>query len=173
MHQNNNGLYISFNGNTIHRYIHNESTLEQIEDITIEDELISTLKINTSTYITTVEYIENLTELPDEKRYGEIYEDQIEKVVNRALETTEEIMVNDIIMGQLLKTSVLNVFSKSNNGTDMHWLNIMNGVIYSLKETYYILKTILLLYEQCMQCFHSKLKFFSDLQSCMRCNMNF
>ena len=44
MLQNNNGFYISLDGNTIHRYILNESTLEKIEDTTIEDELISTLK---------------------------------------------------------------------------------------------------------------------------------
>lgn len=137
MQQNNNGLYISFDGNTIHRYILNESTLEQIEDTTIEDELISTLEIDTSTYETMVEYIEDLTELPDGECYGEIYEDQIEKVVNKALETAEEIKVTDIIMGQLLKASVLNVFSESDDGTAMYWLNIMNNVIYALREPLY------------------------------------
>ena len=91
MLQNNNGLYISLDGNTVHRYLFDESTLEQIEDITIEDELISTLEINTSTYEIMVEYIENLTELPDGEYYGEIHEDQVEKVVNKALETAEEI----------------------------------------------------------------------------------
>lgn len=91
MQKNNNRLYISLDGNTVHRYILNESTLEQIEDTTIEDELISTLEINTSTYVTMVEYIEDLTELPDGERYGEIYEDQVETVVNKALETAEGI----------------------------------------------------------------------------------
>ena len=46
-----------------------------------------------------VEYIENLTELPDGEYYGEIHEDQVEKVVNKALETAEEIKINDVIMG--------------------------------------------------------------------------
>lgn len=137
MQQNNNGIYISLDGNTVHRYILNESTLEQIEDTTIEDELISTLEINTSTYETMVEYIEDLTELPDGEHYGEIYEDQVENVVSKALETTEEIKVNDVIMGQLLKASVLNVFSEPDDGTAMYWLNIMNRVIYALKEPLY------------------------------------
>ena len=137
MQQNNNGIYISLDGNTVHRYLLNKSTLEQIEDSTIEDELISTLEINTSTYETMVEYIEDLTELPDGERYGEIYEDQIEKVVNKALETAEEIKVNSIIMGQLLKASVLNVFSEPDDGTAMYWLNIMNNVVYAMKEPLY------------------------------------
>ena len=137
MLQNNNGLYISLDENIVHRYILNESILEQIEDSTIEDELISTLEINTSTYETMVEYIEDLTELPDGECYGEIYEDQVEKVVNKALETAEEIKINDIIMGQLLKASVLNVFSESDDGTAMYWLNIMNNVIYALREPLY------------------------------------
>ena len=85
MQKNNNGLYISLDGNIVNRYILNESTLEQIEDTTIEDELISALEINTSTYVTMVEYIEDLTELPDGERYGEIYEDQVENVVNKHL----------------------------------------------------------------------------------------
>lgn len=75
-----------------------ELTFEQIEDSTIEDELISTLETDTLTYVTMVEYIEDLTELPDGECYGEIHEDQVEKVVNKALETAEEIKVNDIIM---------------------------------------------------------------------------
>lgn len=137
MQRNNNGLYISFDGNTVHRYILNESTLEQIEDTTIEDELISTLEINASTYETMVEYSVDLTELPDGEHYGEIYEDQVENVVSKALETTEEIKVNDVIMGQLLKASVLNVFSEPDDGTAMYWLNIMNRVIYALKEPLY------------------------------------
>lgn len=137
MQRNNNGIYISLDGNTVHRYILNESTLEQIEDTTIEDELISTLEINASTYETMIEYIEDLTELPDGERYGEIYEDQVENVVNKALETAEEIKVNDIIMGQLLKTSVLNVFSEPDDGTAMYWLNIMNKVVYAMKEPLY------------------------------------
>ncbi len=120
MQRNNNGLYISFDGNTVHRYILNESTLEQIEDSTIENELISTLEINASTYETMVEYIVDLTELPDGEHYGEIYEDQVENVLNKALETAEEIKVNDIIMGQLLKASVLNVFSEPDDGTAMY-----------------------------------------------------
>lgn len=137
MQQNNNGLYISLDGNTVHRYILNESTLEQIEDTTIEDELISTLEIDTSTYVTMVDYIEDLTELPDGERYGEIYEDQVEKVVNKALETAEEIKINDVIMGQLLKASILNVFSEPDDGTAMYWLNIMNNVVYAMKEPLY------------------------------------
>lgn len=137
MRQNNNGLYISFDENTIHRYILNESTLEQIEDTTIEEELITSLEIDTSKYETMVEYIEDLTELPDGERYGEIYEDQIEKIVNKALETAEEIKVNDILMGQLLKASVLNVFSEPDNGTSMYWLNIMNNIVYAMKEPLY------------------------------------
>ena len=84
-----------------------------------------------------VEYIEDLTELPDGERYGEIYEDQVENVVNKALETAEEIKVNNMIMGQLLKASVLNVFSEPDDGTAMYWLNIMNRVIYILKEPLY------------------------------------
>lgn len=89
MQQNNNGLYISLDGNTVHRYILDESALQQIEDTTIEDELISTLEINTSTYVTMVEYIEDLTELPNGECYGEIHEDQVENIVNKALETSE------------------------------------------------------------------------------------
>ena len=58
-------------------------------------------------------------------------------VVNKALETAEEIKINDIIMGQLLKASVLNVFSESDDGTAMYWLNIMNNVIYALREPLY------------------------------------
>lgn len=137
MQKNNNGLYISLDGNTVHRYILNESTFEQIEDSTIEDELISSLEIDTSTYETMVEYIEDLTELPDGERYGEIHEDQVKKVVNKALETAEEIKINDIIMGQLLKASVLNVFSEPDDGTAMYWLNIMNKVVYAMKEPLY------------------------------------
>ena len=137
MQQNNNGIYISLDGNTVHRYILNESTLEQIEDSTIEDELISTLEINTSTYVTMVEYIEDLTELSDGERYGEIYEDQVENVVNKALETAEEVKVNDMIMGQLLKALILNVVSEPDDGTAMYWLSIMNNVIYALKEPLY------------------------------------
>lgn len=137
MQQNNNGLYISLDGNTVHRYILNESTLEQIKDTTIDDELISTLEINTSTYITMVEYIEDLTELPDGECYGEIHEDQVEKVANKALETAEEIKVNDVIMGQLLKASVLNVAFESDDRTAMYWLNIMNNVVYAMKEPLY------------------------------------
>ena len=94
MQQNNNGLYISLDGNTVHRYIFNESTLEKIKDTTIEDELISTLEIDTATYVTMVEYIEDLTELPDGECYGEIHDGQVEKVVNKALETAEEIKIN-------------------------------------------------------------------------------
>lgn len=137
MQQNNNGLYISLDGNIVHRYILNESILEQIEDTTIEDELISTLEINTSTYVTMVEYIEDLTELPDGECYGEIYEAQVESVVNKALETAEEIKINDIIMGQLLKASVLNVFPELDDGTAIYWLNIMNKVVYAMKEPLY------------------------------------
>ena len=137
MQQNNNGIYISLNGNIVHRYILNESTLEQIEDTTIEDELISALEIDTSTYEMMVEYIEDLTELPDGERYGEIYEAQVENVVNKALETAEEIKINDMIMGQLLKASILNVVSELDNGTAMYWLNIMKNVIYALKEPLY------------------------------------
>lgn len=137
MQQNNNGIYISLDGNIVHRYILNESTLEQIEDTTIEDELISALEIDTSTYEMMVEYIEDLTELPDGERYGEIYEAQVENVVNKALETAEEIKINDIIMGQLLKASILNVVSELDDGTAMYWLNIMNNVIYALKEPLY------------------------------------
>ena len=137
MQQNNNGLYISLDGNTVHRYIFNKSTLEKIEDTTIEDELISTLEINTSTYEIMVDYIENLTELPDEERYGEIYEDQVERVINKALEPAEEIKINDIIMGQLLKASILNIFSEHDDGTAIYWLNIMNKVVYAMKEPLY------------------------------------
>lgn len=137
MHQNNNGIYISLDGNAVHRYIINESVLEQIEDSTIEDELISALEINTSTYEIMVEYIENLTELTDGEHYGEIYEVQVENVVNKSLETAEEIKVNDIIMGQLLKASVLNVFSETDDGTAMYWLKFMNNVIYALREPLY------------------------------------
>lgn len=137
MQQNNNGLYISLDGNTVHRYILNESTLEQIKDTTIDDELISTLEINTSTYVTMVEYIEDLTELPDGECYGEIHEDQVEKVVNKALETAEEIKVNDVIMGQLLKASVLNVAFEADDRTAMYWINIMNNVVYAMKEPLY------------------------------------
>lgn len=137
MQQNNNGLYISLDGNTVHRYILNESTLEQIEDTTIDDELISTLEINTSTYVTMVEYIEDLTELPDEEHYGEIHEDQVEKVVNKALETAEEIKINDIIIGQLLKASILNIFSEPDDETAIYWLDIMNKVVYVMKEPLY------------------------------------
>lgn len=137
MQQNNNGLYIYLEGNTIHRYILNESVLEQIEDTTIEDELISTLEIIASTYETMVEYVEDLTELPDGEQYGEIYKDQVEAVVNKALETSEEIKVNDIIMGQLLKASVLNAAFEPDNGTAMHWLNLMNNVVYAMKEPLY------------------------------------
>lgn len=137
MHQNNNGIYISLDGIAVHRYILNESILEQIEDSTIEDELISALEINISTYEIMVEYIENLTELTDEEHYGEIYEAQVENVVNKSLETAEEIKINDIIMGQLLKASILNVVSELDDGTAMYWLNIMNNVIYALKEPLY------------------------------------
>ena len=52
MQQNNNGLYISLDGNTVHRYILDESAIQQIEDTTIEDELISALEIDISTYET-------------------------------------------------------------------------------------------------------------------------
>lgn len=137
MQQNNNGIYISLDGNIVHRYILNESALEQIEETAIEDELISALEIDTSTYEMMVEYIEDLTELPDGERYGEIYEAQVENVVNKAFETAEEIKINDIIMGQLLKASILNVFSEPDDGTAMYWLNIMNRVIYALKEPLY------------------------------------
>lgn len=137
MQKNNNGLNISLDGNTVHKYILNESTLEQIEDSTIEDELISALEIDTSTYEMMVEYIEDLTELPDGERYGEIYEAQVENVVNKALETAEEIKINDIIMGQLLKASVLNVVSEPDDGTAMYWLNIMNKVVYVMKDPLY------------------------------------
>ncbi|MCI8777294.1 MAG: hypothetical protein HFK00_07915 [Oscillospiraceae bacterium] len=137
MQQNNNGLYIYLEGNTIHRYILNESVLEQIEDTTIEDELISTLEIIASTYEMMVEYVEGLTELPDGEHYGEIYKDQVETVINKALETAEEIKVNDIIMGQLLKASVLNAAFESDNGTAMNWLNLMNDVVYAMKEPLY------------------------------------
>lgn len=137
MQKNNNGLYISLDGNTVHRYILNESTLEQIENSTIEDELISTLEIDTSTYVTMIEYIEDLTELPDGERYGDIYEYQVENVVNKSLETAEEIKINDIIMRQLLKASILNVFSEPDDETAMYWLNIMNNVVYAMKEPLY------------------------------------
>lgn len=133
MQQNNNGLYIYLEGNTIHRYILNESVLEQIEDTAIEDELISTLEIIASTYEMMVEYVEDLTELPD----GEHYKDQVETVINKALETAEEIKVNDIITGQLLKASVLNAAFESDNGTAMNWLNLMNDVVYAMKEPLY------------------------------------
>lgn len=67
-----------------------------------------------------IKYIEDLTELPDGEHCGEIYEDQVEKVINKALETAEEIKVNDIIIGQLLKSSVLNVFYEPDDGTALY-----------------------------------------------------
>ena len=128
------GIYASFDGEIVHRYRCHNKSLYKLEDTSVEKETLSMLEMNMESLEIFCEHLEDMASLDNNEEFGTVAPDQVENVVNTALEFAYDFMEIDEAVGELLYADIWNATHVEDDGTVFYYIDVMRNVLKGMQE---------------------------------------
>ena len=129
-----NGVYLFIENNVFHKLCCHEGTLYSLGDTTAEQELLEMLDCDFEEYREGCEVVSELSDLGSGDDFGTITQDQVDSVVEKALQLAIKLDTQSHAVSELLYAEVLNSTNITDDGTAHYFLDIMNSVNRILDE---------------------------------------
>ena len=125
---------VSFDGDVMHRYAWFNERFERLPDSTAEKEILSVIENDTESLERACDIIDDLASLDNGLEFGSIPPQQVNSVVNAALDSVNEVLKVDTVLGCLLYNSVTRILKTPDDGTAMFFVETMDRVRNSIRE---------------------------------------
>ena len=125
---------VSIDGDVIHRYAWFNERFERLPDSTAEKEILSVIENDTESLERACDVIDDLASLDNGLEFGSIPPQQVNKVVNAALDNVNEVLKYDTVLGCLLYNSVAKALNEFDDGTAMFFVETMNRIRTAMHE---------------------------------------
>lgn len=125
---------VSFDGDVMHRYAWFNERFERLSDSTAEKEILSVIENDTESLERACDIIDDLASLDNGLEFGSIPPRQVNSVVNAALDSVNEVLKVDTVLGCLLYNSVARILKSPDDGTAMFFVETMDRVRNSIRE---------------------------------------